>query len=49
MTSTITAAALKIKITETINLNGVAQGATNTMSITGINEVSKKNNYYTNF
>ena len=42
MASTITAAALTVKITENIELNGKDQGGTNTLSIASINEVSKR-------
>ena len=42
MTSTLTAAALTIKVTETISLNGVPHGGTNTKTITGIAEVYKR-------
>jgi len=33
---------LTVKITEELNLNGVDQGATNTLTIKGINEISKR-------
>ena len=42
MSSTITAATLKVSITESILLNGTQQGGTNTKSIAGINEISKR-------
>ena len=42
MASTITAAALTVTLTESITLNGINHGATNTKSISGINEVSKR-------
>ena len=42
MTSTVTAATLTVKITETITLNGSDQGATNTMTIASVNEISKR-------
>ena len=42
MTSTVTAATLTVKITETITLNGSDQGATNTMTIASVNEVMKR-------
>ena len=42
MTSTITAANLTLTIKESIELNGIEQGATNTKTITGVNEVSKR-------
>ena len=42
MASTITAATLTVKITETISLNGQDQGGTNTLTIGSINEVSKR-------
>ena len=42
MSSTITPATLTVKITETISLNGSAQGATNTLTISGINEIFKQ-------
>mgnify|MGYP003145113403 CR=1 FL=1 len=42
MTSTLTAATLTVKITETISLNGKDQGSTNTLTISSINEVSKR-------
>ena len=42
MTSTVTAATLTVKITETIKLNGRDQGAENTLSIASVNEVSKR-------
>ena len=42
MTSTVTAATLTVKITETIPLNGSDQGATNTMTIASVNEISKR-------
>jgi hypothetical protein len=42
MASTITASALNIKITETISLNGVAQGAINTRTISSIAEIYKR-------
>jgi hypothetical protein len=42
MTSTVTAATLTVKITETISLNGSDQGAVNTQTIASVNEVSKR-------
>lgn len=42
MASQITSATLKVTVKESIILNGSEQGATNTKSITGINEVSKR-------
>ena len=42
MTSTVTAATMTVKITETITLNGSDQGATNTLTIASINEISKR-------
>ena len=39
MASTITAATLTVKVTETISLNGAAQGASNTKTIASINEI----------
>ena len=42
MVSTITAAALTVTITESIELNGKDQGGTNTLSIASINEISKR-------
>ena len=42
MTSTVTAATMTVKITETIKLNGRDQGAENTLSIASINEVMKR-------
>ena len=42
MASTITSATLTVTLTESISLNGSNQGATNTLSIGSINEVSKR-------
>jgi hypothetical protein len=42
MASTITAATLTVKLTEQIKLNGVEQGSSNTLTISGINEISKR-------
>ena len=42
MASTITAATLTVKLTETVSLNGKDQGATNTMAIASIAEVHKR-------
>ena len=42
MESTITAASLTVKITESISLNGVAQGATNTKVVSSIAEIYKR-------
>ena len=42
MTSTITAATLTVTLTESISLNGVDQGGTNTLTIASVNEVSKR-------
>ena len=42
MASTITPATLTVAHTETITLNGSAQGATNTLTIDSVNEISKR-------
>ena len=42
MTSTLTAATMTVTVTESINLNGTNQGATNTLSLASIAEVSKR-------
>lgn len=42
MTTTLTAATLTITLKESIELNGVEQGATNEKTITSVNEVSKR-------
>ena len=42
MASTITAGTLNVTLTERIVLNGRDQGSTNTLSISGINEISKR-------
>jgi hypothetical protein len=42
MASTVSAATLKVTITESISLNGSNQGATNTVSISSVNEVYKR-------
>jgi hypothetical protein len=42
MTSTVTAATMTVTITESISLNGVDQGGTNTLTIASINEVYKR-------
>jgi lysophospholipase L1-like esterase len=42
MASTITAATLTVTLTESVTLNGSDQGATNTLSIASVNEVSKR-------
>ena len=42
MASTITAASLKVSITESILLNGNQQGGTNTKTFASINEISKR-------
>ena len=42
MTSTITAATLTLTVKESIELNGVEQGSTNTKTIASVNEVSKR-------
>ncbi len=42
MASTITAATMIVTTTESISLNGAEQGATNTLSIASVNEVSKR-------
>jgi hypothetical protein len=42
MASTITAATMTVKVIETISLNGTAQGAINTLTISSINEISKR-------
>ena len=42
MTSTLTAATMTVTITESISRNGTNQGATNTLSLASIAEVSKR-------
>tara|TARA_R110000824_G_scaffold257964_3_gene446931 strand:+ start:24576 stop:25055 length:480 start_codon:yes stop_codon:yes gene_type:complete len=42
MASTITAATMKVTISENITLNGRQQGGTNTVNIASINEISKR-------
>ena len=42
MATTITNAVLTVSINENINLNGSQQGSSNTFSISGINEISKR-------
>jgi len=42
MTTTLTAATLTVTLKESIELNGVEQGATNTKTIASVNEVSKR-------
>ena len=42
MTSTLTAATMTVTVTETINLNGMNQGASNTLSLASIAEISKR-------
>jgi voltage-gated potassium channel Kch len=42
MASTVTAATLTVKVTESISLNGTPQGASNTLTIASINEISKR-------
>ena len=42
MATTITNAVLTVNISENISLNGSQQGSSNTFSISGINEVSKR-------
>ena len=42
MTSTLTAATLTVKITESIDLNGKDQGGSTTLSLASINEISKR-------
>jgi len=42
MTSTLTAATMTVTVTESINLNGMNQGATNTLSLASIAEISKR-------
>ena len=42
MTSTLTAATLTVKITESIDLNGKNQGGSTTLSLASINEISKR-------
>jgi len=42
MTSTVTAATLKVTLTESITLNGDDHGSTNTLEIGSINEVMKR-------
>ncbi len=42
MATTITPATLTVKVTETISLNGSAQGATNTFTIASVNEIYKR-------
>ena len=42
MASTVTAATLTVKLTETVSLNGRDQGAETTLTIASINEVMKR-------
>ena len=42
MATTITNAVLTVNVNENISLNGSQQGSSNTFSISGINEVSKR-------
>jgi len=42
MTSTVTAATMTVTITESISLNGVDYGGTNTLTIASVNEISKR-------
>ena len=42
MTSTVTAATLKVTVSENIKINGRQQGGSNTISIPSINEISKR-------
>ena len=42
MTTTLTAAKLTVTITESINLNGIQQGGTNTKTISSIAEIYKR-------
>ena len=42
MTSTLTAATLTVKITESIDLYGKDQGGSTTLSLSSINEISKR-------
>ena len=42
MASTVTASKLVVKISESINLNGQNQGASNSFTIASINEISKR-------
>ena len=42
MPSTLTAATLTVKITESIDLNGKDQGGSTTLSLSSINEISKR-------
>ena len=42
MATTITPATLTVKVTETISLNGSAQGASNTVTFASIAEISKR-------
>jgi hypothetical protein len=42
MASTVSSATLKVTIKEEIELNGQQQGGTNTLSISNVNEISKR-------
>ena len=42
MASTISAATLTVSVTESITLNGSNMGATNTKTISGVNEISQR-------
>ena len=42
MATTISNATLTVKVTESISLNGSEHGATNTMTIADLDEVSKR-------
>ena len=42
MASTLSSATMPVRVVESIKLNGTEQGAINTKTITGINEISKR-------
>ena len=42
MATTISNATLTVTLTESVSLNGIEQGATNTLTIANIDEVSKR-------
>ena len=42
MASTISAGTLTVKLTESVSLNGSDMGATNTLTVAAINEVSQR-------
>ena len=42
MASTLSSATMTVRVVESIKLNGTEQGAINTKTITGINEISKR-------